>query len=148
MREADCIFCRIAAGEVHANIVLRDAHVTVFMDRGAIRPGHVQIVPNDHYPYFDDLPEHLAAHVMATGQRLARALKQWSGQERVAFLFTGGDVPHAHAHCLPMHQKTDITSTRYIAQGDLTFVAPDPVEDAQLADTAAAIRKVLAEART
>jgi len=30
------------------------------------------------------------------------------------FPFTGGDLPHAHAHVIPMHEKTDITSARYI----------------------------------
>ena len=38
--------------------------------------------------------------------------------ERVAFLFTGGDVPHVHAHVVPMHEKTDITSARYIVNLD------------------------------
>ena len=41
--------------------------------------------------------------------------------KRVAFLFTGGDVPHAHAHVVPMVAGTDITSRRYIAEEDLTF---------------------------
>jgi histidine triad (HIT) family protein len=33
---------------------------------------------------------------------------------RVAFVFTGGDISHAHAHVIPMLEKTDITSARYI----------------------------------
>ena len=128
----DCIFCKIASGEVPANIVLRDELITVFMDRGSIRPGHMQIIPNEHHAYFDDLPPETAAHIIATGQKLAKALKSLTGKERVVFLFTGGDVAHAHAHCLPMHEKTDITSTKYIAETDLTFVAPEPTPDEEL----------------
>jgi len=42
--------------------------------------------------------------------------------DRVAFLFTGGDVAHVHAHGVPMHAKTDITSARYIvAPEELTW---------------------------
>ena len=35
------------------------------------------------------------------------------GGPRVAFLFTGGDVPHAHAHLMPMHEKTDSRRKRF-----------------------------------
>ena len=139
----DCIFCKIASGDIPANIVYRDEMITVFMDRGSIRPGHMQVIPNAHHPYFDDLPSDVAAHIMATGQRLAKALKSITGKDRVAFLFTGGDVAHAHAHCLPMHEKTDITSTKYIAETDLTFVAPEPTPDKELKAMAQRIRKEL-----
>ena len=44
---------------------------------------------------------------------------------RVAFLFTGGDVPHAHAHVIPMHEKTDITSARY-------FLNPETIQFSSL----------------
>jgi histidine triad (HIT) family protein len=43
---------------------------------------------------------------------------------RVAFLFTGGDIAHAHAHVVPMHEVTDITSRRYIVENQLTFCPP------------------------
>ena len=42
----------------------------------------------------------------------------------VAFLFTGGDVAHAHAHVVPMHEKTGITSRRCFAERELAGVAP------------------------
>ena len=69
-----------------------------------------------------------------------RALKALYGVPRVAFLFSGGDHAHAHAHVIPMHQKTDITSRRYIAEETLTFrgVARAPFEE--LAAIAAQLR--------
>jgi histidine triad (HIT) family protein len=45
-------------------------------------------------------------------------MKEVYGVERVAFLFTGGDVAHVHAHVVPMHHKTDVTSARYIVSPD------------------------------
>ena len=41
--------------------------------------------------------------------------------ERVGFQYSGGDLPHAHAHVIPLHEKTDLTSRRYIAEEQLTF---------------------------
>jgi histidine triad (HIT) family protein len=58
---------------------------------------------------------------MVLGQQIARKLKTIYGVERVAFLYTGGDIPHVHSHLVPMHAKTDITSARYI-------VSPETVE--------------------
>jgi catechol 2,3-dioxygenase-like lactoylglutathione lyase family enzyme len=67
-----------------------------------------------HYETFDVIPPELAGRIVALGQDLARRMKAAYGVERVAFLFTGGDVPHAHAHVVPMHEKTDVTSARYV----------------------------------
>jgi histidine triad (HIT) family protein len=62
---------------------------------------------------------------------------------RVAFLFTGGDIAHVHAHVVPMWEKTDITSRRYIVEERLTFRSlPSPPEN-ELVATAAALREAL-----
>lgn len=117
----NCIFCRIAAGEIPAYTVHEDALLKVFLDIRPIRPGHMLIVPNQHFDYYDDLPPELASAIVHLGQRLSKALKAQYGVERVAFMFTGTDVKHVHAHVLPMHEKTDITSPAYIEQDTLTF---------------------------
>ena len=109
-----CSFCRIAAGELDAVVLYEDAEVVAFLDVGPIRPGHAQIIPRRHVPTFEELPPALAARILHLGQQLARRLKRVYHVERVAFLFTGGDVPHAHAHVVPMHERTDITSARYL----------------------------------
>ena len=64
---------------------------------------------------------------------------------RGAFLFTGGDIAHVHAHVVPMYEKTDITSRRYIVEDTVTFRAMPPASDGELAQTAAQLRRALAE---
>jgi histidine triad (HIT) family protein len=110
----DCLFCRIARHDVPAVVLYEDADVMAFLDRTPIRPAHTQVIPKIHLPTFEELPEQLASKLLHTGQQLARRMKDVYEVERVAFLFTGGDVPHAHAHVIPMHEKTDITSGRYL----------------------------------
>lgn len=85
-----------------------------FLDRRAIRPGHTQIITRQHVPTFETLSPRLINKITALGQQLARRMKDVYRVDRVAFLFTGGDAPHVHAHVVPMHDKTDITSARYI----------------------------------
>src|SRR5690349_10552577 len=117
MNVDECLFCRIAANQVHAHIVYASATVVAFLDIHPIRPGHVQVIPREHFAYFDSLPASVASEILAVGQRLAPVLrKQWN-VERVAFLFTGGDI--AHAHVLPLVEPTDITSRQYIEQEQL-----------------------------
>lgn len=109
----DCLFCGIVAGRVPAARVWETDDLLVFADHQPIRRGHVQIVPKVHYEVFDDLPPPLAAAIVHLGQRIARAQKRLYGVDRVGFVFTGNDVAHVHAHVLPLHAKTDITSAQF-----------------------------------
>lgn len=135
----DCIFCRIAAGEIPAHVVYEDDQIKAFLDIMPIRPGHVLIIPKTHHDYYDDLPPELAAAIVHHGQRLGKAMKTLYGVERVAFLFTGTDVAHVHAHVVPMHEKTDITSPIYVEQQPLSFRLAPRVDDDELRQTVADI---------
>lgn len=139
-----CLFCAIAAGRAPAHIVHETARLVAFLDIAPIRPGHLQIVPRDHFPYFDALPPELAAEVLHLGQSLAEVQRRLYGVSRVGFLFTGGDIPHAHAHVVPLVSAGDITSRRYIAQDRVTFQTLPRVPAAELAATASALRQGLA----
>ena len=48
------------------------------------------------------------------GQQLGRRMKVLYKVERIAFFFTGTDIAHAHAHVVPIHEKMDVTSARYL----------------------------------
>jgi histidine triad (HIT) family protein len=121
---SDCVFCKIARREAPAVALHEDAELLAFLDLTPVRRGHAQIIPKRHVEAFDTLPPELAAAMVLLGQRLARRMKAVYAVDRVAFLFTGGDVPHAHAHVIPMHEKTDVTSARYLADADrLRFTA-------------------------
>ena len=138
-----CLFCRIAKREVGAHLVYESEQVIAFLDINPIRLGHIQIIPLEHFDYFDDLAIEVATEILNVGQRLARALKVACKVPRVAFLFTGGDIAHAHAHVVPMVEFDDITSRRYIVEETVTYSdAPRAAED-DLAACAAQIRRAL-----
>jgi histidine triad (HIT) family protein len=138
-----CLFCEVAKGRIRPNVVFENDRLLAFLDIGPIRRGHVQIIPREHFAHFDDLPGDLASEVMALGQKIARAQKRLYGVKRVAFLFTGGDVPHAHAHVVPMVENTDITSRRYIKEETLTFASlPNPGAE-ELESVAAELKSAL-----
>ena len=80
---------------------------------------------------------------MALGQRMAKAQKAVLDVERVAFVCTGGDLPHAHAHLVPMVETTDITSRRYIEEATVTFRALPSPGERELASMALRLRNAL-----
>jgi histidine triad (HIT) family protein len=143
--EKGCIFCAIAAGAIASFKVYANDRLYAFLDIHPIRPGHLQIVPRDHYPYFDDLPPDLAVEILLLGQRLAPVLKDIYNAPRIGFAFTGGDVPHAHAHVVPLYDNYDITSRAYIVEEQVTFRRPPTPPAGELEETARRIRDALAE---
>ena len=147
MNKPDCLFCRIARGEIPARLVHETKDIVAFLDIHPIRQGHVLVVPREHFPYYDDLPPEVTHDVIHVAQRLAPVLRATFGVERVGLFFTGVDIAHAHAHVVPMVEPTDITSPRYIVEQNLTF-RPAPLAAAEELDgTAEAIRSALAVAR-
>ncbi len=138
------LFCRIARCEVRVHEVYRDHRMVAFLDRAPIRPGHPQIMPTDHVEYFEALPPEDAAAILHLGQRLAVIQKRLLGVPRVGFLFTGGDIPHAHAHVVPMVEKTDITSRAYVDDETVTFRPAPRADDAALSEMAERLKAALA----
>ena len=137
----NCLFCRIASGELPAHIVHQDDDVLAFLDLHPIRSGHTLVIPRQHHVWFEDMPAPLAARVTEVSQIIARRQKRLYGVERVAMFFTGIHVPHAHAHVVPMHDVHDVTSAAYLKDGPEGFSAPPRLPD----DEMAAIARQLAE---
>lgn len=144
-KASTCLFCRIASGEIPATRVYEDEKILAFLDIRPIREGHVLIMPKQHYDYYEQMPEDLAAAVIVLGQKLGRAAKKLYDVPRVGFMFTGTDMAHAHAHVVPMVQPTDLTSRRYIVEEKLTFQAPEQAAPGRLNEVAAKLKAALAE---
>jgi histidine triad (HIT) family protein len=125
-READCPFCRIAAGEIEAAVVYRDRHVIAFAARNPRAPGHTLLVPRRHVRDLYALPADLAAKVYAVAPRLARALKRVFDADGLTCRQNNEDaggqtVFHYHMHFIPRRD------------GDGVIVDPDvpelPIEE-------------------
>jgi len=148
MSNLECLFCRIARGEIPARFVYQSQAVIAFLDIRPIRRGHVLVVPRKHFPFYDDLSPEVANEVMSVAQRLAPALRAGFQVERVGLFFTGVDIPHAHAHVVPMVEPTDVTSRQYIAEETLTFRPAALAPADELDSSAELIKRALTGAGT
>lgn len=140
----ECLFCRIAHGEIACHAVYQDDAMLAFLDIHPIRAGHTLIIPREHYPWFEEMPAVLAADITMIAQRLAREMKVIYRVERVAMFYAGMHVPHAHAHVVPIHHRHDITSAGYLRDGLDGFSMPPSPPAEELAATAKDLRERLA----
>ena len=113
---ADCIFCRIAAGEIPAAKVYEDATKLAFMDINPVQPGHVLLIPKKHYERLTELPDEAAADLAAALPRLARAAVAAARADGFNIFQTNGrcsgqTVPHVHIHIIPWTTTTATRST-------------------------------------
>jgi len=137
---SDCLFCRIAAGELPAHKVYEDDHLLAFLDLHPIRPGHTLVIPKEHHIWFEDMPVDLATQVTTCAQTLARAMKRIYKVERVAMFYTGIHVPHVHAHVVPMHHVHDVSSKAYLAEGTDSYAVPPRLPEDEMAAIAGRLR--------
>jgi len=101
-----CLFCKIVAGAIPADIVLSDEHVIAFRDIAPVAPVHVLVVPRDHHRNVAELADAdaaLAARVLAMVSRVAQVEGLVEDGYRTVFntgLHGGQTVFHVHAHVL------------------------------------------------
>ena len=102
----NCIFCKIARGELPANVVYRDDQVTVFRDINPQAPVHVLVIPNMHIPSIAALgkkDEALLGHLVEVANRVAaQEGVATSGYRLVVNVGpdAGQTVDHLHIHLL------------------------------------------------
>ncbi len=61
MKDANCIFCKIAAGEIPSKTIYEDETFRVILDINPATRGHALIIPKEHYANIYELPEDTAA---------------------------------------------------------------------------------------
>lgn len=103
-----CTFCRIAAGDLPAHLVLDEPEILAFLDRSPLFPGHCLVVPRVHVPTLLDLPEPSIGPLFAAAQRVARAIEPALSAEGSFVAMNNKisqSVPHLHVHVVPRRKK-------------------------------------------
>jgi histidine triad (HIT) family protein len=102
----DCIFCRIARGELGTELVAESEHSVAFRDLHPQAPVHVLIVPREHFSALREVGSddwHVTADALALASRVAAEHGLYAGGYRVITNDgpdAGQTVPHLHFHLL------------------------------------------------
>jgi histidine triad (HIT) family protein len=83
-----------------------DRDVVAFMDIQPVNPGHLLVVPRQHYESLEDIPHALAMHLFEVAMQLSPVVKQVAGADGLNLVVNSGaaagqDVFHYHVHVIP-----------------------------------------------
>ena len=119
MRENDCIFCKIIAGEIPSHTLYENEQFKVILDVGPATRGHALILPKDHYRNLYELPEDMAADAMKLAKKMMRIMTDKLNCDGFNLVQNNGEVAgqtvfHFHMHLIPRY-KEDGEILKYIA---------------------------------
>ena len=122
-RDPDCIFCKIVAGELPANIVDEDEHTVAFMDISPATRGHALVIPREHATDLLSTPLEELDACMRGAQRLAHRMKEALGADGVNLLNSCGQaawqtVFHFHIHVIPRYEDDPLKLPWIPGEGD------------------------------
>jgi histidine triad (HIT) family protein len=127
-RDADCLFCKIVAGEVPATVVGEDERTLSFMDINPATRGHALVVPREHVADLLEVGQEDLAAVAAAAKRLAARAKEALGADGVNLINSCGAVAwqtvfHFHVHVIPRYRDDPLKLPWVPGSGDADEIA-------------------------
>lgn len=104
----ECIFCRIASGELKAATVYEDERIVVFLDNAPLFAGHCLVCPKEHIETLLDLDHSMLEPLFAVAKRVAGAVEHGLGAGGSLICINNRvsqSVPHLHVHVIPRRPK-------------------------------------------
>ena len=132
----DCIFCKIANGEIPSKTIYEDSDFRVILDLGPATKGHALILPKEHADNLFELSDEVAGKVLPVAKKVANNMKEKLACDGLNLVQNNGEsagqtVSHFHVHVIP----------RYVGDGqEIGWKPGQPTQD-----ELAAIAKQLVE---
>ncbi|MFA6795996.1 MAG: HIT family protein [Bacilli bacterium] len=110
--QEDCIFCKIARGEVPCLKVYEDAEILAFLDTSPASKGHTLVITKEHFDSMLTVPGDLLDKTFRVAQKVAQALETKLGAKGINILtniheLAGQSVHHFHVHVIPRYNPND-----------------------------------------
>ena len=124
----ECIFCAIVEGKIPSEKVFEDKHVFAFMDIAPANPGHLLIIPKQHYRNIFDMPAEVGSKIMEAAVPLATAIREtlnpdglnlFQSNEAAAFQ----TVFHFHLHIIPRWENDPLRLPWRPSEGNIEEIS-------------------------
>lgn len=127
MKDDNCIFCKIANGEIPSRTLYEDEDFRVIMDLAPATKGHSLIMPKNHYKNIYEIADDTAAKVFPLAKKMAALMTEKLGADGFNIVQNNNEVAgqtvfHFHVHLIP----------RYNNDNQSLVMKPQEVTDAQL----------------
>lgn len=108
MKDVNCIFCKIANGDIPSATLYEDDNFRVILDLGPATKGHALIVPKEHFANVFELPEELTAQAFVLARKMAAKMKDALNCDGFNIVQNNGisagqTVFHFHIHLIPRY---------------------------------------------
>lgn len=112
MIKEDCIFCKIANGEIPSTTLYEDEMFRVILDLSPAAKGHALILPKEHYANLYELDDEYAAKAMVLAKKMATAMTKALGADGFNLVQNNGEVAgqtvfHFHLHLIPRYKDAE-----------------------------------------
>ncbi len=110
MRKEDCIFCKVANGEIPSKTLYEDEQFRVILDLSPVTKGHALILPKEHHANLFELPDEKAAKAMLLAKKMSARMIQKLKADGFNLLQNNGETAgqtemHFHLHLIPRYQE-------------------------------------------
>lgn len=110
MKDCNCIFCKIANGEIPSTTLYEDDDFRVILDMGPATRGHALLLPREHYTNLFELDDALAGRALVTAKEVAVRMKEALGADGFNLVQNNGEtagqtVMHFHIHLIPRYEN-------------------------------------------
>lgn len=116
MKDENCIFCKLANGEIPTATLYEDDDFRVVLDAGPASKGHALILPKEHYANLYELDDELAGKVLVLAKKMITKLTDILGCDGYNIVQNNGEsagqtVFHFHLHMIPRYKDDKVGLT-------------------------------------
>ena len=113
MRDENCIFCKIANGEIPSRTLYEDDAFRVILDLNPVTKGHALLMPKNHYKNLYELDDSTAAKALPLAKKMAAVMTEKLGCDGFNVIqnnheIAGQTVFHFHMHLIPRYKDDDV----------------------------------------
>jgi histidine triad (HIT) family protein len=108
----DCIFCKIASGEIPSSKIYEDDKVFAFLDISPQSKGHTLVIPKQHFGTIYDIPEDVLVDLIKVVKNISHDIKDRLGCGGLNIKQNNGElagqtVHHLHFHLIPRYKQEE-----------------------------------------
>lgn len=110
MKDCNCIFCKIANGEIPSTTLYEDEDFRVILDLGPATRGHALLLPKNHFANLFELDDETAQKAILVAKEMAGKMKAALGADGFNLVQNNGEaagqtVFHFHMHLIPRYEN-------------------------------------------
>lgn len=116
MKDQNCIFCKIANGDIPSATLYEDERFRVIMDLGPATKGHALILPKEHFANLYELPDEIASEAFVLAKKMVTKLTETLKCDGFNIVQNNGacagqTVFHFHIHLIPRYKNDQVELT-------------------------------------